>query len=166
MRLLVQSLTFFVGGTFDHLVYTLYTREASIYGLCVTSIPGVENCSIQFTTDYSYQNLSPPVFGRINIPFKVIPEGISTIIYHQATIIADSSLTVIVRSRDVFTFPVIVNTSLATPTSVSTVSLLPTSIPVQTTNTPLTAILGAVIGALLLVITLGAAILLLIYKSK
>lgn len=64
----------------------------------------MNNCSIQYTTEYSYENLTHQVIGPINTPFPIISlEEVSTVVYyHQATIVVNTSISVVVRARDVF----------------------------------------------------------------
>lgn len=132
--------------------YTLYLSDASIYALCSSPIMGIENCSIRYTTDYSYENLSPPIMGPINTPFQIIPEGVisAAVYYHQASVIVDPSMKITVRSRDIIY-------NFETESSCDTVSTNPLLPTITTFQLPVShlGVFGAIVALLLFTVIIS-----------
>lgn len=76
-----------------------------VFALCSSQTEGIKNCKIQYSKDPSYSNLSIPVTGPIGSPFPVcFVDGTLSVYYHQASVIINSTLEIIVRPNGVFTF--------------------------------------------------------------
>ena len=72
---------------------------------CTSSIRSVNYCTIQFSRDPSYSNLTTPTIGPVNILFQFpFMETSSSTYHHQATLNVGSTHEIIVRSRDVISF--------------------------------------------------------------
>ena len=97
----------YTDGSVHFFTYTLTLIEGTIFALCIPlmesgSINNSNNCSIQYTKDSSFSNLSSPVIGPFNIPFAIpIKE---TTLYAQATVVVNTSLVISVRSSNAFEF--------------------------------------------------------------
>ena len=96
----------YTDGSVHFFTYTLTLIEGTIIALCIplveSAIDDSNNCSIQYTKDSSFRNLSSPVIGPFNIPFAIpIKE---TTLYAQATVIVNTSIIISVRSSNVFEF--------------------------------------------------------------
>lgn len=89
----------------DLLNYTLTLTDDIVFALCSSLRQDIKNCSIQYTLDPYYRNMNSPVLGPINIPFQILTiiHKDSTLYYHQATVITNTSAKVILRSSNVFT---------------------------------------------------------------
>ena len=99
----VLHLSFSVGSSKELLNYTLSKRKDVLVALCLTWTEGVESCKIQFSNGPSYSNLSTPVSGPIGSPFPVrFVDGTSSVYYHQASTVVNSTLEIVVRSNGVF----------------------------------------------------------------
>lgn len=100
----ILSIQITVGSPAGLLHYTLYRIDGITFALCMSTIVH-SNCSIQYTTDPNYSDLSSPVVGPINIPF-VIPNMETSIaaVYHQATVLAVVLLNfeIVVKSSGVY----------------------------------------------------------------
>ena len=64
------------------------------------------NCSVQYTQDPLYANLSTPVIGPVNTPFPVLYVNIADLsfgtLYHQISFLINSSFKVIIRGNHSF----------------------------------------------------------------
>lgn len=95
-----------IAAGFSHhlLIYDLNMTNGAISALCLTP-RDVTHCSIQFSTDPSYADLSSPTVGPTNTLFYfTFMEPTHAIYYHQASVVVNSTLEIIVRSSDVFNF--------------------------------------------------------------
>lgn len=104
-RLLLINYT---DGADQHFTYTLTLSKGTVFVLCMPLLKSVmdnsSNCSIQYTKDSSFNNLSKPVIGPFNIPFAIpIKETTLSVYYLQAAVVVNSSLVITVRSSKVFT---------------------------------------------------------------
>lgn len=92
----------FLGGSSLNFVNLKLWRNGDvIIALClVHNTITVSDCSIQYTQDPSYVNLSPPVTGPINTPFSIVSineASILTSLYFQVMLTINSSLEVVIR---------------------------------------------------------------------
>ena len=78
-------------------------NDGAVVALCIplmeSAVDNSSNCSIQYTKDSSFNNLSSPVIGPFNIPFVIPIKETVYVYYHKATVVINSSLVVSVRSR-------------------------------------------------------------------
>lgn len=130
----------------------------------------IENCSIQYTLDPYYRNLSSPVTGPINTPFPMITiiHKDSTMYYHQATVITNTSTKVILRSSDVFTTAIHDTSGIGVTNT--TLPFLPTGSENRVTivlETYQVGLFGSVVAVLLLIVVISIiVIILLLNKGK
>ena len=67
------------------------------YALCSSHLP-LNGCTVQYTTDPSWRNLSPPVWGQMNTPFELPAPTVDTGTYfYQATVNIDESFLVVLQ---------------------------------------------------------------------
>ena len=138
-------------GSSEQMVnYTWTRRDNVIFALCSTRIEDIENCSVQYSQDPHYINLTSPITGLTNTPFPVLSASPASLdvttealYYHQASIVIDASFEVVIRARDSFSFEGHV---------VMATSPFPTDFKMMTIELEIyqLALLGAVIAVLLL----------------
>lgn len=107
INLYMCSFGFIVVGSSGQLLnYSLTERNGMVYAFCSSHTEGIEICKIQYSMDTSYSSLSAPVTGPIGTAFPVCIVDLSSriIYYHQASMMINSTLEIVVRSSDVFTF--------------------------------------------------------------
>ena len=77
------------------------------FAFCTSSIRNVNYCTIQFSRDPSYSNLTTPTIGPVDVLFQFpfMETSSSSTYYHQATLNVDSTYTIVVQSSDVISFP-------------------------------------------------------------
>ena len=87
--------------------YTLNVTDGVVSAFCTSSIRNVNYCTIQFSRDPSYSNLTTPTIGPVNVLFQFpfMETSSSSTYYHQATLNVDSTYTIVVQSSDVISFP-------------------------------------------------------------
>lgn len=86
------------GSSRSYITYDFIPINNSCSGLalCSSQLQQLSNkmCSVEYGTDHSFYNLSPPILGYVNVPFNIpLLEG-STIYYYQVSANISSSLTV------------------------------------------------------------------------
>ena len=147
-----------VAGFPNHFRYSLnVTDNGAVSALCVSPIRSISHCSIQFSRDRSYTNLSFPNVGPMNTLFYFMLSATAPgVYYHQASVVINSSLEIVVHSGSAFALakdfqiPESDNTTfLNEPSGVVTLKLYQL------------VLLGMVIGILLLCLAIsnGAAVL-------
>ena len=94
--------------------------------MCSTNTERIGNCTVQYGKDSVYQNLSAPVIGPVNSLFPIVDVETTVTYYHQASVIINSSLEIIIKSIDTFTNDVLYSTYTA---STMTPSMAATSHP-------------------------------------
>ena len=96
----------YTDGSVQLYTYTLTLIEGTVFALCIplmeSDVDNSSNCSIQYTKDSSFSNLSSPITGPFNIPFA-IPINVS-VYYIQAAVVVNTSLAISMRSSKVFEF--------------------------------------------------------------
>ena len=144
----------------------MYENDGSIYAICSFQVPEVANCSVQHTTDYTYNNLSPPIIGHINVPFVIAPLAAITtaVYYHQVTLLVNATFRIVIRSRETFITTDNMITPKATTHHIS--STFPSDVTPSPSAFPL-GIVGGISGALLVALALSMAVnVMFIFKSK
>lgn len=94
------SLVYYTAAVSSELMnMTLTVMSNVVHALCTSNNRDMSTCSIDYSTNPWYQNLSTPVSGPINTPFPVpIMEMASGTYYYQTTAFINSTLKTIVRS--------------------------------------------------------------------
>lgn len=91
--------------------YVLNVSDGVVSVLCTSQLSSINQCSIQFSIDAFYSNLSTPTIGPINTPFKFpFTETPSPVYYHQASVTL-SNLEIVVHSSDALTLNMVENTT-------------------------------------------------------
>ena len=99
------------GSSMSVFSYILNVSDGIVSALCTSQLSSISQCSIQFSRDAFYNNLSTPTIGPINAPFKFpFTETPSALYYHQASV-AISDLEIIVRSSEALTLNIIESTT-------------------------------------------------------
>ena len=94
-----------------------------LFALCLTQTKSVKTCKIEYSEDSSYSNFSTPVSGPIGSPFPVrFMDGTSNVYYHQASVVVNSTLEIVVRSSGVLNI-------LTTDNNNTTISDATTNVP-------------------------------------
>ena len=70
--------------------------------MCSTNTERTGNCTVQYGIDPFYQNLSAPVIGPVNSLLTIVDIETTITYYHQASVIINSSLEIIIKSVDTF----------------------------------------------------------------
>ena len=145
--------------------------------MCSTNIERTENCTVQYGKDPLYQNLSAPVIGPVNSLFSIVDIETTITYYHQASVMINSSLEIIIKSVDNFTIEDDVhNTTSSMTPSMAATSHPPlfsmNSSPAVNNGVTLTIYqlgLAAFVVIILILLTLGTTIIiivLLIHKGS
>ena len=71
--------------------------------MCSTNTESIGNCTVQYGKDPFYQNLSASVIGPVNFLFPIVDIENTITYYHQASVMINSSLEIIIKSVDTFT---------------------------------------------------------------
>ena len=71
--------------------------------MCSTNTESIGNCTVQYGKDPFYQNQSAPVIVPVNSLFPIVDIETTVTYYHQASVIINSSLEIIIKSVDTFT---------------------------------------------------------------
>lgn len=94
---------FLVGSSSQLLNYMLTERNGMVFAFCSSQMENIKTCTVQYSMNRFYGNLSQPVTGPINTLFHVcFMEPTSAIYYHQASVMISPTLEVIVRSHIAF----------------------------------------------------------------
>ena len=100
--LCIVIIIFTDGSSLALLNFTLTRKSNITFALCSVNNVVDLNCSVQYSQDLYYTNFSPPITGPINSPFPISLPDSSKDLYYQASIMLNSSLKVIVRTRSPF----------------------------------------------------------------
>lgn len=83
-------------------IYDLNVTDGVVSALCTSPIKDITNCSIQFSRDPFYNNLSFPITIPMNEVYLFTFIGYTpAVYYHQASVVVNSTLEIIVHSSNI-----------------------------------------------------------------